>query len=233
VKTKIEWCDTVWNPAWGCLNTCEYCYARKMAWRFGPRVVENDWSQNGNGNHNDFDKFHDKVVNFKPTWLESNFNKKFPKKPSRIFVNSMSDIAYWEPEWMEKVIYTAVLNPQHMFIFLTKNPNVYYHNNFPSNCLLGITITNQTYVTIHNKFIYDYQGSNNKTFISLEPIQEKIELFSVPNWLIIGAETGNRKNKIIPKKEWIEEFRNIDIPVFMKNNLKDIVGDNLRQEFPK
>lgn len=23
-KTKIEWCDTVWNPVWGCLNYSIY-----------------------------------------------------------------------------------------------------------------------------------------------------------------------------------------------------------------
>ncbi len=26
-KTKIEWCDLVLNPVWGCENQCPYCYA--------------------------------------------------------------------------------------------------------------------------------------------------------------------------------------------------------------
>ena len=34
-KTKIEWCDSTWNPLTGCLHDCEYCYARKIANRFG------------------------------------------------------------------------------------------------------------------------------------------------------------------------------------------------------
>lgn len=34
-KTKIEWCDSTWNPVTGCLNDCEYCYAKKIANRFG------------------------------------------------------------------------------------------------------------------------------------------------------------------------------------------------------
>ena len=33
-KTKIEWADSVFNPITGCLNSCEYCYARKIAKRF-------------------------------------------------------------------------------------------------------------------------------------------------------------------------------------------------------
>lgn len=33
-KTKIEWCDSTWNPVTGCLHGCEYCYARQIAERF-------------------------------------------------------------------------------------------------------------------------------------------------------------------------------------------------------
>ena len=34
-KTKIDWCDMTWNPVTGCLHGCEYCYAEKIARRFG------------------------------------------------------------------------------------------------------------------------------------------------------------------------------------------------------
>ena len=34
-KTKIDWCDATWNPVTGCLHGCEYCYARRIAERFG------------------------------------------------------------------------------------------------------------------------------------------------------------------------------------------------------
>lgn len=34
-KTKIDWCDSTWNPVTGCLHGCEYCYARGIANRFG------------------------------------------------------------------------------------------------------------------------------------------------------------------------------------------------------
>ena len=56
-------------------------------------------------------------------------------------------------------------------------------------------------------------------------------------WVIIGAETGRQKDKVIPKREWIEdilnECRKADIPVFMKSSLVDIWGEPLMQEFPK
>jgi hypothetical protein len=52
-----------------------------------------------------------------------------------------------------------------------------------------------------------------------------------------GAETGNRKGKIIPKREWIDNIvRAADeagVPVFMKDSLIPIVGEeNMRREFP-
>ena len=34
-KTKIDWCDSTWNPVTGCLHDCPYCYARRIAERFG------------------------------------------------------------------------------------------------------------------------------------------------------------------------------------------------------
>ena len=36
-KTKIEWCDSTWNPVTGCYHGYPYCYARRMVERFGKR----------------------------------------------------------------------------------------------------------------------------------------------------------------------------------------------------
>lgn len=38
-KTKVDWCDSTWNPVTGCLHGCEYCYARKIAKRFGSNLM--------------------------------------------------------------------------------------------------------------------------------------------------------------------------------------------------
>lgn len=54
-------------------------------------------------------------------------------------------------------------------------------------------------------------------------------------WIIIGAETGNRKGRVKPEREWIDHIvKNADengIPVFMKESLREIMGTNFRQEF--
>jgi len=76
-------------------------------------------------------------------------------------------------------------------------------------------------------------------FISLEPWLE----YSIPdwdfwnhiNWLIIGGITGVKGSR--PTKEQIAKVVEIahenNIPVFIKDNLADIWGEPLIQEFPK
>ncbi len=217
-KSKIEWCDYTFNPVWGCKNNCLYCYAKKINERF--KKIEN-WN--------------------KPEWIESNFNKEFPKKSSNIYVNSMSDLVYWNPDWILRVIEKIENNPQHNFLFLTKNPLIYDVFSFPGNCWLGMTVTNNA---SHHKAkqIFTYIDLKNKTFISIEPIQEYINLpfncyYETFDWFILGMETGNRKNKIIPDLSWIKKIVNFcktnKKPLFMKNNLKSIWKDDLIQEFPK
>lgn len=95
---KIGWCDLTFNPVWGCLNNCEYCYARAIAKRFWKRIwiVEANYQWK---NHPDWAWTGDHLVglkDFKPTWLEAQYNKKFPQKTQKIFVGSMSEIAHWE-----------------------------------------------------------------------------------------------------------------------------------------
>ena len=61
---------------------------------------------------------------------------------------------------------------------------------------------------------------------------------SIPltDWVIVGAETGNRKGKVAPKKEWImeiaEECAKYYRPIFMKDSLRELMGEDFRQEFP-
>ena len=57
------------------------------------------------------------------------------------------------------------------------------------------------------------------------------------DWVIIGAETGNRKGKVTPQPEWIhkivEEAKEYNVPVFMKDSLIPIIGeDQMLREFP-
>lgn len=216
MKNRIGWCSITWNPVVGCRNNCEYCYARRINTRF-------------------------KFVKYwnKPEWKEKSFNKSFPKKPQRMFVGSMSEIYYWDKVWIQRVIDKIKEYPQHTFQFLTKYPDVYNYWYFHPNCWLGITINKDTdiwddEIDTYNKFF----GLSNIKFISIEPILEEIKMLDFIegfDWVIIGAETGNRKGKVIPKKEWIEEIVNYckgnNIPIYLKDSLKEIYPLEIK-EFP-
>ena len=108
-----------------------------------------------------------------------------------------------------------------------------------NNYWFGTTVTTDSET-------YWYSEDHNY-FLSIEPIMNsfsKIHLEAnriigaplFPKWVIIGAETGNRKDKIIPKREWIsaivENCRECNVPVFLKSSLKEVWGEPLIQEYP-
>ena len=239
MKNKIGWCNTTWNPVWGCLNKCEYCYARKIAKRFWKKMYIKEFNYHfkayplvtWSGDR------YSGLENFNPTFLSFQFNKKFPQKTQKIFVGSMSEISYREDRWLEKVLEKVKLYPQHIFQFLTRYPEVYDRHIFPKNCWLGITITKEKDFERGAPCLF--VTSCHITFVSVEPILEHINprpfLNANINWVILGAETGNRKGKIIPKKEWIEDIVNYciykDIPVYLKDSLKNIYPVEIK-EFP-
>jgi protein gp37 len=217
-KTKIEWCDMTWNPVTGCLQGCEYCYARRMAQRFG-------------GN-----EFAPAFHSYRLAEPQSH------KKPQNVFVCSMADLfGEWVPdEWIEQVFAACEKAPQHRYLFLTKNPKRYelYHNKH-RNELGHSPIRNNNFWFGFTKTRWDFGIGNEYTrFLSIEPIQTEIRLDGLRfyEWVIIGAETGNRKDKVIPKLEWIESIvadcQKCHIPVFMKDSLKGIWQGELVREFP-
>ena len=229
--TKIEWCDMTWNPVWGCLQGCKYCYAAKIAMRFAKSITKKELDHLGTTMPG---FIFNKIREFKPIFLESNFDRTLPQKPKRIFVNSMSDLAYWELSWHYRVLEKIIKNIQHDFLFLTKTPEIYLKKQFPVNCWLGVTATTEKEVKKATFILKKLKG--NLTFLSIEPIQEPINTVLIKhiNWLIVGAETGNRKDKIIPVNTWLSDLHQLKFPVFMKNNLRPIWNYRtpLRQEFP-
>ena len=75
-------------------------------------------------------------------------------------------------------------------------------------------------------------------FVSFEPLHGPAVEADVSDmdWIIIGAETGNRKGRIEPKEEWIADLveiaRKADVPIWMKANLSPYWRDELIQEGP-
>jgi len=236
-KTDIEWCDQTWNPITGCLHGCEYCYAKKIVNRFGGGKSWDRGSYYSEKLHVLFTKPEKPYpFYFEPTLHRYRLDEpQHIKKPQNIFVCSMADLfGEWVPdEWIEAVLDACEKAPQHRYLFLTKNPKRYekYINRYmPSNMWFGWTQTKPCGLIFSTHHSW-------QSFLSLEPIQAE---FPLPNpqcdWVIVGAETGNRKGKVIPKREWIEnivrECRLHGIPVFMKDSLKKTWGEPLIQEYP-
>lgn len=210
-NTKIDWCDCTVNPVIGCKNGCKYCYAERLNKRF--HYIPN-W----------------KCPQFRPEKLKQFYSK----KPRSIFIDSMSDIGTWEQEWFNAVVKAIKDNPQHRYIALTKRLGGLWdrveRTGDPDNLSLfffGTSITTQA--QLDNVFVVP-------DFYSIEPILEPITIpaIKMPDLLIIGAETGNRKGKVIPQKEWIDDLvRQADAQestVFMKGSLREIMGADFRQD---
>lgn len=236
-KTKISWCDSTWNPVVGCLHGCEYCYARGIANRFGFGAYEPNIDERvliepavSAGKKVPY------PFNFEPTFHKYRLNEYQNKKGRNIFVCSMADLfGKWIPdEWIEEVFEACDNAPQHNYLFLTKNP-FRYEMLHQKGILRKRDNMWYGYSTPKNGCDYWYD-SQYKTFESMEPL---LEMVSVPHskWTIIGAETGRRKNKVVPERKWIEHIvnkcREGNIPVFMKSSLADIWGEPLIQEFPE
>lgn len=170
------------------------------------------------------------------------------KKPANIFVCSMADLfGEWVPEeWIVRVFEACKAAPWHNYLFLTKNPNRYvklaHAGILPrqENFWYGTTATEPN----QPRFVRpDKDATGYNTFVSIEPISGIWNLnpygeFDSLQWVIVGAETGNRRNKITPKLEWIEsvitEARRAGTPLLMKDSkeLREIWKGDLIQEFP-
>jgi protein gp37 len=103
--TAIEWTDKSWNPTTGCTQVspgCAHCYAKTLTERF-----------HGKGSF-DIVTLHPKRLLAPLSW----------KTPSRVFVNSMSDLFHKDipDEFIDRVFAVMALTPQHTYQVLTKRP---------------------------------------------------------------------------------------------------------------
>jgi protein gp37 len=220
-KTKIEWTDYSWNPITGCKHGCWYCYARRLCLRF-KKIFPNG---------------------FEPTFYPERLKEPWDlKKPSKIFVCSISDLfASWTPcEWRDQVMVSIYQCPvKHTFQLLTKNPeripwhHAWYHQH---NVWIGTTVTN-TDGDWRNIEEIKKEKVSGVRFVSFEPILGELPANACLegiDWVIIGKLTGSQKIKLDPW--WVasvyNEARRHDIPVFMKNNLKPTFEAKY-QEFPE
>jgi protein gp37 len=184
------------------------------------------------------------------------------KKPHKIFLCSMTDMfGEWvSEEWILKIFTYFRKCPQHTFQVLTKRPKrmhdiisrlawrttkegdwteygfIAYLAGIGAkplpNVWLGTSIENQKAVSDRAFHLCKLHIRGWKTFYSVEPLLEKVELYlnhEKPDWVIIGGESGSGARPC--HYEWILDvveqcqFGENPTPVFVKQ-----LGTNYYQD---
>jgi protein gp37 len=167
------------------------------------------------------------------------------KKPQVIFVCSMADLfGEWVPqEWIEQVINSCIAAPQHTYIFLTKNPErmrlFFYDYPVQKNFWLG-TSCGEHLGSWERIFSIKMLGVCHwNTMLSVEPLQVMCPSWGESentgiDWMIIGMQT----NPLTPCQpdvltDIIDSARQFDIPVFMKDSVKECFSNiTMVREYP-
>lgn len=208
-STKIEWTDTTLNPVTGCNKIsegCLNCYAARMAKRL--KLMGQAKYKNG----------------FEVTLHREVFSEVAKiKKPSKIFVNSMSDIFHVDVplEFIEETFEVIKDNPKHTFQLLTKRSERLLQLNdqlqWPENLWMGTSVESAKY---QNR-VDDLMATAAKVkFLSIEPLIGpigKIDLTGI-HWAIAGGESGPGARPMNP--DWVREVRDQcieqKVPFFFK-----------------
>lgn len=242
-KTKIDWATMSWNPVTGCRHGCPYCYAQRTAHRFDAGMEDPAPMQGGLHVVERKIKGTPYPYGFEPTLHRYRLDQpERQTEPQTVFVCSMADLfGRWVPtSWIVEVLDACRRAPWHRYLFLTKNPARYLELDHlallphESNFWYGTTVAKQG-----DPGMYAMQGVNLNSFWSMEPLLGPVDMSAaegLPSWIILGAETGNRPDKVIPRREWVDKITAFceenEIPVFYKGNLREHFPDLPASAFP-
>lgn len=192
IKSKIEWTENTWNPVTGCTKVsdgCKNCYAYKMALRLksmGSSKYENGFAVT----------IHSNCLLDPYTW----------KKPSIVFVNSMSDLFHKDVplQFIQQVFEVMNNTPQHTYQILTKRADrlaeLANGLTWTSNIWQGVTVENSKVI---NRIDYLRNIPTQVKFISFEPLLADVGKINLSNiqWAIVGGESGIGARPV--REEWI------------------------------
>lgn len=194
-KSKIEWTEETWNPTTGCTKVsagCKNCYAEVMANRLRAMGIQ--------GYENGFE------FSIMPERLEQPLRK---RKPTKYFVNSMSDLFHEETsdEFLDKIFDVIEKTPQHIYQILTKREDRMYDylvkqtsRKIPKNIWLGVTVEDMRSGLPRIDKLRGLKAAIK--FLSIEPLLEdlgNIDLSGI-DWVIVGGESGQKARPMKP--EW-------------------------------
>jgi protein gp37 len=189
--TGIEWADRTWNPTTGCTKIspgCKHCYAETITQRFRTSFP------------NGFRfTIHPDRLTEPLRW----------RRPSRVFVNSMSDLFHEDMplEFLLSVFDVMQRAPQHVFQVLTKRADRLvehaHHLPWPENIWMGVSVENQA---LAHRVEALREVPARVRFVSLEPLLGPVKLnYEGIDWVITGGESGTGHRPI--EEKWVRAIR--------------------------
>lgn len=197
-KTTIEWTEQTWNPTTGCTKIspgCKNCYAEVMSHRLKAMNVAG--YENG----------------FNISILENRLHQPFErKKPTKYFVNSMSDLFHEGiPDYfLDKVFSVIEKTPHHVYQILTKRAyrmaSYFENRKIPINAWIGVSVEDRQYGLPRIDQLRTISASIR--FLSIEPLLEDLGDINLKDihWVIVGGESG--KNARPMREEWVINIKN-------------------------
>lgn len=195
-ESNIEWTEKTWNPTTGCNKLsagCKFCYAEVMSHRLKAMGMEKY--------KNDF------KITTHPSSLYTPYEW---KKPSLIFVNSMSDLFHKDVplDFIKKVFEVMNKTPQHTYQVLTKRGDVLYkyHEqlNWTKNIWMGVSVENEL---VTERIDYLRKTNAQTKFLSLEPLIGPLPNLNLENidWAIVGGESGPKARRL--EYKWVRDIQ--------------------------
>lgn len=209
--TNIAWTDQTWNPVHGCSKVsagCENCYAERISRQYNH--TEHPWTN----------EHADENVSMRPDKLEEPYGI---DEPSRIFVNSMSDLFHSKitDEFIRDVFAVMRNCPEHIFQVLTKRPGRAAHINlqWPENVWMGTSVEDER-VTERLDLLRPCAAKT--LFVSFEPLIGPVGDIDLTgfDWAIAGGESGPDHRDMA--HEWVwpirDECRRVGASFFFKQS---------------
>lgn len=194
--SKIEWTEATWNPSTGCNKItagCRHCYAETMARRLK--------AMGAPGYENGFE------FTLMPDRLQMPLRI---KKPTKFFVNSMSDLFHEKMpyDYLDRVFDVIRGTPQHTYQILTKREHILADyckiREIPRNVWLGVSV--EMARTKHRIDVLRSLEAKIR-FLSLEPLLEDLGTLDLSgiHWVIVGGESGPKARPMHP--EWALQIK--------------------------
>lgn len=196
-KSTIEWTEHTWNPMTGCTKVspgCKHCYAEEMAKRLKAMGTP--------GYENGFE------LSLLPERLEQPLRR---KKPTKYFVNSMSDLFHEAVpvRFLDQVFDVINRTPQHTYQILTKRADrmadYFKSKKAPENAWLGVSVEDINYGVPRIDYLRKIDATVR--FLSVEPLLEDIGTVDLTgiHWVIVGGESGRHARPL--KEEWVDNIQ--------------------------